>query len=207
MYLFSQKKQVFLLAFFIEYALNYTNCFKAFSKAAAETFVLAAFKECAFSNAFLMVLDVSSKTLVSFIGTLFSIKYAKTRAIPQFEMKSGIKLILESTYSIIGPKKISLSAKGTFAPQEITSNPELIIASTCYFVIKREAAHGANTSAPILQILSLISAKGIMLSATKVFPFLFKNNVLISSKEYPSSFIIPPSRSIIPTTLAPICAK
>src|SRR5690606_40779456 len=74
MYLFSQKKQVFLLAFFIEYALNYTNCFKAFSKAAAETFVLAAFKECAFSNAFLMVLDVSSKTLVSFIGTLLDRK-------------------------------------------------------------------------------------------------------------------------------------
>ena len=42
-------------------------------------------------------------------------------------MKSGNKLTCESVNSMIGPKKISLSANGTFAPGEITSNPDEII--------------------------------------------------------------------------------
>ena len=60
-------------------------------------------------------------------------------------MKSGIKLTFLSVSSIIGPKKISLSANGTFAPLEITSKPEAIMLSTCSLVTNLEAAHGANT--------------------------------------------------------------
>ena len=59
----------------------------------------------------------------SSIVTLPSIKYAKTRAIPQFEIKSGIRLTRWSVYSMIGPKNISVSANGTLAPQEITLRP------------------------------------------------------------------------------------
>ena len=56
---------------------------------------------------------------------------------------------------MIGPKNISLSAKGTLAPLEITSNPEAIIWSTCSLVTNLEAAHGAKTCAPNDQIFSI----------------------------------------------------
>ena len=41
---------------------------------------------------------------------------------PQFAIKSGITLILSSALLEI-VQNISLSAKGTFAPDEITSSP------------------------------------------------------------------------------------
>jgi hypothetical protein len=51
--------------------------------------------------------------------TFLSIKDKQNLAIPQFEIKSGIKLTLWSTSSIIEPKRF-LYLQGTLAPQEIT---------------------------------------------------------------------------------------
>ena len=60
---------------------------------------------------------------------------------PQFAIKSGIRLTLLSVYSPMGPKKISLSAKGTFAPHEITSKLLLIITSICSLVTNLVKSH------------------------------------------------------------------
>ena len=45
-------------------------------------------------------------------------------------IKVFLRLTKSTTPAPIGPKNISLSAKGTLAPQAITSIPELIILST-----------------------------------------------------------------------------
>ena len=105
------------------------------------------------------------------------------------------------------PKKISLSAKGTFAPQDITSSPLSIILEIWSLVINLEAAQGAKISHSNDQICSFICSKESMLSATKVFLSFWWYKSVICSKENPSGLITPPTRSIIPTTLAPIWAK
>ena len=59
---------------------------------------------------------------------------------------------------MIDPKKISLSAKGTFAPAAITSIPAAAMRSTWFCVINLEAAQGINTSAFKSQILAFTSS-------------------------------------------------
>ena len=106
------------------------TAFNAISNAALAIPVLPGFFACVFFKASKIISLVSLKMPSSLnVFKSLLIKYAKTRAIPQFEMKSGIIEIELSALSAIGPKKICGSANGTFAPQEITSNPEAIILS------------------------------------------------------------------------------
>ena len=71
-------------------------------------------------------------------------------------IKSGITLTCMSENSLIGPKKISLSAKGTFAPHETTSKPLFIIEFICSLVTNLEAAAGIKMLAPICHIFLFI---------------------------------------------------
>ena len=104
---------------------------------------------------------------------------------------------------IIGPKNISGSANGTFAPAAITSIPVFIILSTWSLVINLDAAQGINTSDSKSQILLFTSSNDNISGQFNAFPFFVRNNSLISSNEKPFSLIKPPARSIIPTIFAP----
>jgi hypothetical protein len=72
------------------------------------------------------------KTASSVNSTFFFHEVSKnTRAIPQLEIKSGIKLTLGIYFSIMGPK-IALSAKGHSLQNYFKS----ISNSSCLFVIE-----------------------------------------------------------------------
>lgn len=77
---------------------------------------------------------------------------------PQSATKSGMTAARASAHSPVGPKNIFGSAKGTLAPQAMTSSQPATRASTYPRVTSREAAAGMNIPAPALQTCRFISS-------------------------------------------------
>ena len=77
---------------------------------------------------------------------------------PQLAIKSGMRASEASAFSAIGPKKISWSAKGTLAPEEMTSTPALSNWFNWSSVIMRLPAQGIKISAGVDQKVLLTAS-------------------------------------------------